>query len=59
MPRIPSTLLQPLSPLVSPSAFAIGLTLVLAAWVGALLTATWIVSVALTKSPAGFFRALL
>ena len=52
-------LLQPLSPLVSPSAFAIGLTLVLAAWVGALLTATWIVSVALTKSPAGFFRALL
>lgn len=30
-----------------------------AAWVGALLTATWIVSVAITKSPAGFFRTLL
>lgn len=30
-----------------------------AAWVGALLTAAWIVSVALTKSPAGFFRTLL
>lgn len=29
------------------------------AWVGALLTASWIVSVALTKSAAGFFRTLL
>ena len=29
-----------------------------AAWVAALLTATWIVSVALTKNPAGFLAPL-
>ena len=30
-----------------------------AAWVGALVTAGWIVSVAITKSPMGFFAGLM
>jgi hypothetical protein len=30
----------------------------LAAWVGALVVVAWIVSVAITKNPFGFLRAL-